>query len=236
MWSASFSARPDSLSPQVRSVRDRMTATVPARRARSGRMAPRHDLLHLVRHARHGVDRPCRPPGRSGPGAVPGCGSAMAVAPSGTSAWRRLLAGMRRPRAANRSRMRSAASSSVTRRDAHDRGDGVAGDVVLRRPQAAAHDHGVGPAERQLERGRRSGRGCRPPPARGCGRCRRAPAARPARPSWCRRSGRAAARCPTATTSQRTVAPRCRARRRRRQAGPRPRRWPGCPRSGTGPR
>ncbi len=40
MWSASRSARPDSLSPQVRSVRDRMTATVPARRARSGRIAP----------------------------------------------------------------------------------------------------------------------------------------------------------------------------------------------------
>ena len=40
MWSASFSARPDSLSPQVRSVRDRITATVPARWARSGRMAP----------------------------------------------------------------------------------------------------------------------------------------------------------------------------------------------------
>ena len=38
----------------------------------------------------------------------------MAVAPTGTSAWRRLFAGMRRPRAANRSRMRSAASSSVT--------------------------------------------------------------------------------------------------------------------------
>ena len=38
----------------------------------------------------------------------------MAVAPTGTSAWRRLFAGMRRPRAANRSKMRSAASSSVT--------------------------------------------------------------------------------------------------------------------------
>ena len=41
MCGASFSARPDSLSPQVRSVRDRMTGSVPARRARSGRIAPR---------------------------------------------------------------------------------------------------------------------------------------------------------------------------------------------------
>ena len=40
MWSASFSASPDSLSPHVRRVRERITATVPARRARSGSTAP----------------------------------------------------------------------------------------------------------------------------------------------------------------------------------------------------
>jgi hypothetical protein len=38
-------------------------------------------------------------------------------------------------------------------RNAHDRGDGIAGDVVLRRAQATAHDHRVGPRERQLEGG-----------------------------------------------------------------------------------
>ena len=39
----------------------------------------------------------------------------MTVAPSGTSAWRRLFSGMRRPRASNIDRMASATSSSRTR-------------------------------------------------------------------------------------------------------------------------
>ena len=76
----------------------------------------------------------------------------MTVAPTGTSAWRRLFSGMRRPRLANMLRMRSAIVVVGAELDAHDLGDALAGDVVVRRTEAAAHDHRVAALESEAER------------------------------------------------------------------------------------
>ena len=93
-------------------------------------------------------------------------------------------------------RMRASISGSVHQLDAHHLGDHVAGDVVLGRAQAAAHDapRRCAPG-RPRRRGRRSAPGCRPPSPGSRSRCRPGPAARRSTTSWCRRSGRAAARC-----------------------------------------
>ena len=75
---------------------------------------PLEHVVHLVRDAWNGVDRPCRRPGRSTPAPCPRvCG--MTVAPTGTSAWRRLFSGIVRPRAANSSRITAAIAGSGTR-------------------------------------------------------------------------------------------------------------------------
>ena len=74
MRSASRSARPDSLSPHVRSVRLTITAGRPPA-AQVGQDRPLDHLLHLVRHAGHGVDDLAvvgSPTGQISPGAVPG--------------------------------------------------------------------------------------------------------------------------------------------------------------------
>ena len=88
----------------------------------------------------------------------------MTVAPTGTSAWRRLLAGMSpttRPEhgadALGDHRRRARSSTPITV------GDHVAGDVVVGRAEAAAHDHRVAAVERRCAGPRRCGRGCRRP-------------------------------------------------------------------------
>ena len=51
--------------------------------------------------------------GQMSPGAVPGI-AGLSVAPTGTSAWRRLLSGIGRPRPPNIARIRSTSASSRT--------------------------------------------------------------------------------------------------------------------------
>ena len=156
-----------------------------------------HHLLHLERHARHGVDDLVDPAGgRPGSAGRARCRAArQRCAPSGTSAWRRLLAGMSRPRLPNMARIRSTTSASRTRSTPITSAMRVAGDVVLGRPEPAAHDHRVGAVERDAAARRPCGRGCRRPWIWivDC-RSRPAPAARRSTTSWCRRSDRAAAR------------------------------------------
>ena len=59
---------------------------------------------------------------------------------------------MRRPRDANIASMRAATSSSSSSGDAEHLGDRLPGDVVLRRTEPAAHEHGVGAVERLAQR------------------------------------------------------------------------------------
>ena len=97
-----------------------------------------------------GPSAPATVTGHTSPGAVPRvCG--MTVAPTGTSAWRRLLSGIRRPRLANSSRITSATASSGSRVVAHDGGDRLAGEVVVGGAEAAAHDDRVGLVEESAE-------------------------------------------------------------------------------------
>ena len=90
------------------------------------------------------------PIGQTRPGAVPGICS-MGVAPSGTSAWRRLLGAISRPRFLEH--LPNMLHDSVTpdQLRPHDLGDGFAGDVVLGGAQPPAADHGVGAGECQAE-------------------------------------------------------------------------------------
>ena len=67
----------------------------------------------------------------------------MMVAPTGTSAWRALLADMVRPRVPEEPGDDVDDLLVADQLDAHDVGDGLAGDVVLGRPQAAADDDPV---------------------------------------------------------------------------------------------
>ena len=122
--SARSSASPDSDRPHVRRVRDRMTLEMPARRLRSGRMVP--STIWCISHGTPGTaymtfglsspspsPEEAAPTGQTSPGAVPGIWS-MVRAPTGTSAWRRLLAGMGRPRPPNTASMRATSDSSRT--------------------------------------------------------------------------------------------------------------------------
>ena len=131
-----------------------------------GQHGPLDHLLHLVRHAGHGVDDlvDARPYGQISPGAVPRvCG--MTVAPTGTSAWRRLFAGHRAGRA-SANMLADHVGDGVVRapaRHAHHRGDRLAGEVVVGRPEPTAHDHRVGVLEQRGAARPRCGRGCRRP-------------------------------------------------------------------------
>ena len=112
-----------------------------------GEDGPLDHLLHLVGHARHGVDDlVAHRADQAGRGAGR---CSMTVAPAGTSAWRRLFSGMRGPGDANMLAdhvgqlvVDARASTPITC------GDGLAGDVVLGGAEAAADDHRVGPRER----------------------------------------------------------------------------------------
>ena len=199
MRSASRSASADSLSPHVRRVRLMIVAVSPDRRRRSGRIGPLDHLLHLVGHAGHGVDDLL-----VAVGARHRADEARRRAPpllddrwrpSGTSAWRRLLSAIVRPRDPNIARITLDHRLVAHERDAHHRGDGVAGDVVLGRAEAAAADHGVAAVQRDAAAPRRCGRGCRRPWSGSASRSRPGRAARRSTTSWCRRSARAAARC-----------------------------------------
>ena len=79
---------------------------------------------------------------------MPSCWG-MAVAPTGTSAWRPLLSGMARPRELNISAMRATISGSRTSAHAHDLGDGVTGDVVVGGAEPAAHHDTVAAGQRR---------------------------------------------------------------------------------------
>ena len=155
-------------------------------------------LLHLVRHAGHRVDdlvdavdrdradqarrratclrddRSRRPAPSPGAGCWPPC----AVRATRTC-----------------SAITSATASSCTQLDAHHRGDRLAGEVVVRRAEPAAHDHRIGVRPACCAARPPLDRGCRRPSPAAASRCRWRPAARRARRCWCRRSGRAAARC-----------------------------------------
>ena len=61
-----------------------------------------------------------------------------------------VLGHRRGPRLRTCARMRSTIAVVAHERDAHHLGDGLAGDVVLRRPEPAAHDHRVGCAPSAL--------------------------------------------------------------------------------------
>ena len=119
---ARSSASPDSDRPHVRKVRDRMTLEMPARRLRSGRMVP--STIWCISHGTpgtayttFGLSSPSNPvdapTGHTRPGAVPGICS-MARAPTGKSAWRKLLAGMGRPRPPKTASIRATNDSSRT--------------------------------------------------------------------------------------------------------------------------
>ena len=110
MSGRSRSSSPLSLSPHTRKTRLTIAASSPARWRRSGRIA-RVTISRISCGTPGTRYATLEPTGQIRPGAVPRvCG--MTVAPSGTRACRRLLSGMRRPREANRPRMRSATSSS----------------------------------------------------------------------------------------------------------------------------
>jgi len=80
-------------------------------------------------------------------------------------------------------------------RNLHPRGDGVAREVVLRGTEPAADDQRVGAREQIFDRGDDAIEVVADDAgARSC-RCRRARAAHRSKPSSCRRSGRATARC-----------------------------------------
>ena len=152
-------------------------------------------MPHLVGYARDGVDDLVAHRAAAGPGRCRwGWGSPRP--PFGTSAWRRLLAGIARPRDMNISRMASARSSR--RSSAVPITSAIASRVM---------SSWVGPSPPQtitasasLEQRPQglapSGPGCRPPGRGGSCRCRRRRAARRSRRCWCRRSGRGAAPSP----------------------------------------
>ena len=99
-------------------------------------------------------------------------------------------------REANMARMTCATLLVAPQRHAHHLGDGLPGDVVLGRTQAPATDDGLAAGQGVADGGHDPAPGC-PPPSPGNGsRSQPAPAARRSTPSWCRRPGRAAARCP----------------------------------------
>ena len=78
---------------------------------------------------------------------------AIGLAPTGMSAWRRLLADITRPRDSKICRILSAIACVAPHLHAHDAGDDVARDVVLGRPQPAAADHGVAALQRLADAG-----------------------------------------------------------------------------------
>ena len=128
----SFSARPLSLSPQVRSVRLLMIAVMPALAAiwiPSG-----NGVDHLVAHRAHETRRRTRhlrdercPLGHVGLSEVVlGKGPAATTEDGPDLLDERLVA---------------------DERDAHDVGDDVTGDVVLGGAEASAHDHGIAAIE-----------------------------------------------------------------------------------------
>ena len=100
-----------------------------------------HHQLHLVRDARHRVDDLV-----PDLGADAGRGADRVrdhVRRRGTSAWRRLFCGhVAAPRAEERGDVLDQLLAALEL-DAHDLGDRVAGHVVLRGPDAAAHDDRV---------------------------------------------------------------------------------------------
>jgi hypothetical protein len=133
MWSASRSARPDSLSPQVRKVRERITAGC------------------LVGHPRHRVDdlvADRADQARRGP--------RLRVGDGGRALRHQRLAqvvGGHAP-APRHEHLQDAVGDVVVlhETDVHDLGDRLPGDVVLGRAEAAAHHHRIRPGQRQLQR------------------------------------------------------------------------------------
>ena len=110
--SCSFSANPDSESPQVRSVRLLITAVIPARALRSG--STHSPTICCISQGTPGTAYTALPlVSTLKPGAVPGI-TGSTSAPSGTSAWRRLFSGMARPRPPKTVEMRSTMSSRRT--------------------------------------------------------------------------------------------------------------------------
>jgi hypothetical protein len=113
--SASASARPDSLAPQVRSTRLAMTPSSPAsamRARRSGRM-PRSNMSIISQGTPGTAYTTLLPTGQTRPGAVPAW--RMSVAPRGTSAWRSLFAVMGRPRSSKNAAMSASTDASRSR-------------------------------------------------------------------------------------------------------------------------
>ena len=118
----------------------------------------------------------------------------MTVAPTGTIGLPEVVVGHGPP--AGREHLADALGHRVVRLqlDAHHRGHRLSGDVVVRGAQATAHDDRVGSVERLAQRGDDPGQVVAHLLLVVARRCRPRRAARRARPSWCRRSVRAAAR------------------------------------------
>ena len=106
--------------------------------AQVGQDAPLEHLGHLVGHAGDGVDHLVAERADEA-GAVPITWGMMA-APTGTSAWRAVVGRHGAAREPKNAGDDVDDRLVAHQRDPHDLGDGLAGDVVLGRPEAAADD------------------------------------------------------------------------------------------------
>ena len=147
--SAAPSPRPrDSPWPDTR-IRRRCNRTAPARGASRARTSP--SIIGFISRGGPGSNAIAAPPCSSHrPGAVP-FGLASTVAPRGTSAWRRLTAGIFQPRVANRRSIASTIAGIFIHREPQVFGHHLSREVVVGRPETAGEDHDAMPRQRMSD-------------------------------------------------------------------------------------
>ena len=162
-----------------------------------GSTVPAHHLLHLVGHARHGVDHLVADRARPDPARCPAAAAMIDGARRAPRPGAGCSSGMSRPRDAEHRAdavLDDSASSSSSTPITSAMTSRVMSSWVG--PEPTAHDHRVGLRSSALAQTPRDAvRSCRRPWSGRASRCRRARAARRSTTSWCRRSARAAARC-----------------------------------------